>query len=266
MSERLTDDWALYEIASDIDFWERVRNVCFSIAEKECLSQYLQIYKKYLSLSNQIFELKKQLPPPPQINEATRTYKELNQEAEHIKEEIYRLVENPHLQNILSYRFNNSTPTEEKDGDKTRYVEPERNYLQEYEEYRAKKRIAQKQKELKFKQKKSYDWKTIKTITYTVTLIVGIISTILSFVFFELENSTLIYGVIMVFLYFGGHFIFKIDRFKLTKICSPLIVPIFLALIIGYISPNLESMMIVIKAFPVFITISVLLFERELLY
>lgn len=105
MSIRMTYDWALYEIASKIEDWEQLCRVQFTFEEKECLCHYLKIYKKHLDLHKQIRELKQQLPPPPQINEVTKAYKELCQESERIEKEINSLVESAPLQNVLSYRF-----------------------------------------------------------------------------------------------------------------------------------------------------------------
>lgn len=150
----------------------------------------------------------------------------------------------------------------------------ERNYLREYEEYREKKRIEQKrieQKRIEQKkkaEKKISDMPKIKTIVCTTTIIVGILSTILSFVFLDESNMMIlayICAISIVVLYFGGYFLFKIDKLNLTKICSPLILLIFFALIIGYIFPSYDTMILTFKTIPVFITISALLFERELL-
>lgn len=143
----------------------------------------------------------------------------------------------------------------------------ERNYLKEYEEYREKKRIEQKLIEQKRILQKEQA-KTKAAIVYMITIIVGIISTILSFVFLDESNMMIlayIYAISIVVLYFGGYFLFKIDKLNLTKICSPLILLIFFALIIGYIFPSYDTMILTFKTIPVFITISALLFEKELL-
>lgn len=113
MSIRMTYDWALYEIASKIEDWERLCRVQFTFEEKECLNHYLMIYKKHLDLHKQIRELKQQLPPHPQINEVTKAYKELCQESDRIEEEINRLVESAPLQNVLSYRFHRKPQAEQ---------------------------------------------------------------------------------------------------------------------------------------------------------
>lgn len=114
MSIRMTYDWALYEIASKIEDWERLCKVQFTLEEKECLGHYLSIYKKQLDLHKQIRELKQQLPPHPQINEVTKAYKELCQESDRIEEEINRLVESAPLQNVLSYRFHRKPQQQQK--------------------------------------------------------------------------------------------------------------------------------------------------------
>ena len=150
----------------------------------------------------------------------------------------------------------------------------ERNYLREYEKYREKKRIKQKLIEQKRieqenlnKKKKMRNIQKVKNITYSTTIIAGIISTILSFIFLNDSEPmvfALEYGIAIIVLYFGGHFVWKINRWSLTKINAPLLVPIFLGVIVGYI--DLHSMIFVFQALPMFITLSVLLLEKELLY
>lgn len=114
MSYRMTYDWALYEIASNIESWEHLCKVQFTLEEKDCLHNYLQIYKRYLYLHEQIRKLKQQLPPHPQINDVTKTYKEVSQESDRIEEEINRLVESAPLQNVLSYRFHRKPQQQQK--------------------------------------------------------------------------------------------------------------------------------------------------------
>lgn len=115
MSERMTYDWALYEVASNVEMWERLCDVRFSNEEKQCLQEYLQIYKEHLDLNEQVRCLKEKLPPHPQINEVTKEYKELKQEADLLDAEIRLLVETTPLQNVLNYRFNRSPSSEKKD-------------------------------------------------------------------------------------------------------------------------------------------------------
>ena len=114
MSIRMTYDWALYEIASNIESWERLCKVQFTLEEKDYLRHFLQIYKRHLYLHKQIRELKQQLPPHPQINEVTKAYKEVSQESGRIEEEINRLVESAPLQNVLSYRFHRKPQQQQK--------------------------------------------------------------------------------------------------------------------------------------------------------
>lgn len=115
MSERMTDDWALYEVASNVEIWERLCDVRFSNEEKQCLQEYLQIYKEHLDLSKKVRFLKEKLPPHPQINEVTKEYKELKQEADFLGAEIQLLVASTPLQSVLNYRFNRSPSSEKKD-------------------------------------------------------------------------------------------------------------------------------------------------------
>lgn len=106
MSERITEDWALYEVASNMPLWEHFCHVYFNIEEQQRLQEYLQVYKKYLNLIHQIRNLEESLPPHPQINEVTKKYQILKEEESHVEAEIQRLVKTTPLQNILNYRFN----------------------------------------------------------------------------------------------------------------------------------------------------------------
>ena len=57
MSERMTEDWALYEMASRLELSERLFKVRFTNEEKECLKEYLKIYEKHLDICGQIIKL-----------------------------------------------------------------------------------------------------------------------------------------------------------------------------------------------------------------
>ena len=105
MSERMTEDWALYEMASDLERSERLFNIRFTNEEKECLKEYLKIYKKHLDICRQIIELEKKIPPHPQVNDATIAYGELTKVSKILNEEIQRLTQTATLQNVLNYRF-----------------------------------------------------------------------------------------------------------------------------------------------------------------
>jgi cation transport ATPase len=162
----------------------------------------------------------------------------------------------------MSYR--NEPPKREQNNNS----DTPRNYLKEYEEYREKKRIEQNRIEQKRILQKEQA-KTKATIVYMITIIVGIISTILSFVFLDESNMMILmypYAISIIVFYFGGYFIFDINKVGVTKICVPLFLPIFIGLIIGYIFPSYDTMILTFKTIPIFITISALLFERELLY
>lgn len=109
MSERITDDWALYEIASDLELWARLCKVNFSNKEIEYLQEYLILYKKYLNLHSRLLELEKKLPPPPRINDETIEYRDLKIEIEYLDKKINYLIGTVPLQNVLNYRFTNRT-------------------------------------------------------------------------------------------------------------------------------------------------------------
>lgn len=107
MSERLTMDWALYEIASDIEQYEHWLNVRFSIEEKRSLQEYLQIYEKHLDVRGQLLKLKDMHP---QTNAVSKAFNDLKILDEVYDKEIQRLVETAPLQNVLSYRFDSESP------------------------------------------------------------------------------------------------------------------------------------------------------------
>jgi len=109
--------------------------------------------------------------------------------------------------------------------------------------------------------------KNNKKITFIATIIVGIISTILSFVFLKYSNMVvmgIIYGISIVALYFGGHYVIRIEGWDLTKICAPLLIPILLALIFGYTIDSLDFIVLAMKFVPICITLSLLLLEKYL--
>lgn len=105
MSERLTDEWALYEIASNIEQWELWCNIHFNYEEKKSLYEFFQIFEKHLKLLDLICDLKKKLPPHPRVNEVTLEYNKLNQEYSRLEQEIQLLAQTAILQNVLNYRF-----------------------------------------------------------------------------------------------------------------------------------------------------------------
>ncbi len=105
MSERMTEDWALYEMASRLELSERLFKVRFTNEEKECLKEYLKIYEKHLDICGQIIKLEEKLPPHPQVNEVTIAYGELTKVSKLLNEEIQRLTKTATLQNVLKYRF-----------------------------------------------------------------------------------------------------------------------------------------------------------------
>lgn len=107
--------------------------------------------------------------------------------------------------------------------------------------------------------------KNIKTPTFITTIILGIISTILSFVFLKYSNlgiMGIIYGISTIALYFGGHYVLSVDKWQLTKICAPLLMPILLALIFAYTIDTLDFIVLAMKFVPICITISLLLLEK----
>ena len=109
--------------------------------------------------------------------------------------------------------------------------------------------------------------KNISVAIYSATIAIGIISSIFSFVFLKYSNMGImgiIYGISIVALYFGGHYVLQIDKSDLTKICSPLLIPIFLALIFGYTIDSLDFIVLAMKFVPICITISLLLLEKYL--
>ncbi len=109
--------------------------------------------------------------------------------------------------------------------------------------------------------------KNIKKHTFIITIIIGIISSIFSFIFLKYSNMAVMgifYGISIVALYFGGHYVLQIDGWDLTKICAPLMIPIFLALIFGYTIDSLDFIVWAMKFVPICITISLLLLEKYL--
>ena len=111
MSDRMTDREILYEIASDLERGEYLCKVRFSDEEKQCLREYLRIYRKRLDLLMSVWNNEGVLSPRPKVNDITVSHKVLSRhEVAHLDEELQRLEETAILQNILNYRFPNRNP------------------------------------------------------------------------------------------------------------------------------------------------------------
>lgn len=109
----------------------------------------------------------------------------------------------------------------------------------------------------------------VKAYVYLITAIIGIVVTILSLVLLDESNMIILgclYGLAIIVLYPGAYFVLKIDRWTLTKICAPLLLIVPMALIVGYVFPDYEDLLTSLKFSPLFITWSVILLEREILY
>lgn len=105
MSERMTATWTLYDIASNIEIYEKVRKARFSEEERKCLQEYLEVYEKHLDICGRIIKLEEKLPPHPQINEISIAYGELTKDAKLLNEEIQHLAQTAILQNVLEHRL-----------------------------------------------------------------------------------------------------------------------------------------------------------------
>ena len=107
-----------------------------------------------------------------------------------------------------------------------------------------------------------------KIKVYGITVLVGFIITILSFSFLTYSNMGImgaVYGIAVICFYFGGHIFLKLDRWDITKINLPLMIPIFLAVIFGYTIDTLDFIVLAMKFVPMCITLSAVLLEKYIL-
>lgn len=105
VNEITTDIGALYDIASNIEVYEKVRKARFSAEERDCLQKYLKIYEQHLDICRQIVYLEGKLPPDPQVNEITVAYIDLKKSEKLLNEEIQYLAQTTTLQNVFNHRL-----------------------------------------------------------------------------------------------------------------------------------------------------------------
>ena len=111
MSERTSYHTALYEIASNVEMWEKLCKVRFSEVEKLYLQEYLRIYEKHQELISDCIYWGT-------IN--TPRNQEKQQEINRFYEAMEELASTEPLKNVLRYRFNIKSTSEPKVKDKHR--------------------------------------------------------------------------------------------------------------------------------------------------